>query len=219
MTVPKAAIAGGTGLIGKKLRYLLSIEKPKELVQILVRRKVTTFTNELMEVVAFNQLSGIESKGLEVGYCTLGTTIKKAGSRKKFREVDVEMVKAFAHWCKNNGAHTFVVISSIGSDSPGSNFYLRTKAEMESIVTKLGFDRVIILRPSLLLGKRSEFRLGEKLGEWLAVSLPFIFAGKIKQYKPVYDVQVARAMLDKVSILPSGVHVVSSDDIASYPKY
>jgi nucleoside-diphosphate-sugar epimerase len=219
MTVPKAAIAGGTGLIGKKLRYLLSIEKPKELVQILVRRKVTTFTNELMEVVDFSRLSEVESKGLEIGYCTLGTTIKKAGSRKKFREVDVGMVEAFAHWCKNNGAHTFVVISSIGAGSPGSNFYLRTKAEMENMVAKLGFDRVIILRPSLLLGKRSEFRLGEKLGEWLAVSLPFLFIGKMKKYKPVYDVQVARAMLDKISILPNGIHVIPSDDIASYPNY
>lgn len=218
MTVAKAAIAGGTGLIGSKLRYLLSIEKPKDLVRILVRRKVTTFTNELMEEVDFKNLSAIESKGLEIGYCTLGTTIKKAGSRKKFRAVDVEMVESFAHWCKINGAHTLVVLSSIGADSPGSNFYLRTKAEMETIVSGIGFERLIILRPSLLLGKRSEFRLGESLGEWLAVSLPFIFVGKLKKYKPVYDVQVARAMLHKASILPKGIHVISSDDIASYPK-
>jgi len=211
------AIAGGTGLIGAQLRNFLTHWNSSDRALILARKEIMLYTNEELLETDFNELPQLEIE-VSTGFCALGTTIKKAGSQAAFRKVDVDMVLSFANWCLNHGASTFVVVSSIGANAESSNFYLRTKGEMEEAVSNVGFEKVIILRPSLLLGTRKEFRLGEKIGEWLASALPFVFVGQLKKYKPVYALQVVRAMLDGINKLPNGKHVITSESIATYPQ-
>ena len=211
------AIAGSTGLIGAKLRSVLTLQKPTEKALIFARKEIMLYSNEELVETDFKEILQLEAS-VGTGFCALGTTIKKAGSKAAFRAVDIDMVLAFANWCLAHGAKTFVVVSSVGADGMSSNFYLRTKGEMEEAISKIGFEKVIVLRPSLLLGSRKEFRLGENIGTWVAKVFPFLFIGKFKKYKPVYAIQVVRAMLDGVAKLPAGRHIVTSESIATYPQ-
>ena len=96
--------------------------------------------------------------------CTLGTTIKLAGTPEKFREVDLHLVNNVATLAARHGTHTFVLNSSSMANAKARGLYLRTKGEAEQAVLNAGFQRVVIARPGLLDGNREEFRLGEEIG-------------------------------------------------------
>ena len=71
-----------------------------------------------------------------------------------------------------------------------------------------------IIRPSLLLGPRDEFRLGEKLGVILAPVLKPFLRGSLRKYRPVQAESVAQFMVKVVHEEPvSKVHVYESDSI------
>jgi uncharacterized protein YbjT (DUF2867 family) len=97
--------------------------------------------------------------------CCLGTTIKKAGSRTAFREIDLHAVLEVAQWAHALGVPHFSVVSSLGAHPRSGNFYLQTKGEMEEKLRELQFPSTSILRPGLLLGNRQEFRPAEWLGQ------------------------------------------------------
>ncbi|MBA2422827.1 MAG: NAD(P)H-binding protein [Chitinophagales bacterium] len=189
---------GSTGLIGGELLRLL-LEDSNAMVKAFLRRPIV-ITNIpphfTQHVVDFNRIE--EWKNLLAGdelYCCLGTTIRKAGSRAAFRAVDYELVLQIANRALVNGVKKFIVISSLGADAGSSNFYLRTKGEMERDVQQLLFQKIRILRPSVLTGNRDEFRLGEKVGIGVASVLSPLMVGRLKKYKPISATSVARAMI------------------------
>jgi uncharacterized protein YbjT (DUF2867 family) len=148
-------------------------------------------------------------------YCCLGTTIKKAGSQEAFRTVDFSLVVTTAELMRKQGADQFLVISAMGADSNSKIFYNRTKGEMESALQGLNYPCLRILRPSLLLGNREEFRLGEKIGILLTPVLRPFLLGSLKKYRPVEAQSVAQFMVKVAHDGPlSGVHVYESDLIA-----
>ncbi len=115
---------------------------------------------------------------------------------------------------KKQGAEQFLVISVLGADKDSKVFYNRVKGEMETALQELGYPCLRIIRPSLLLGPREEFRLGEKVAVVLIPLLKPIFLGALKKYRPVEAEKVAQFMM-KVSRDESivGVHVYESNQI------
>src|SRR3546814_11701853 len=98
---------------------------------------------------------------VDAALCGLGTTIRQAGSRQAFHAVDHDAVLAFARLAKAKGARRFAVVSSVGASSRSGTFYLATKGRMEDGLQQFGFERLVILQPSFLLGNRTEKRPGE----------------------------------------------------------
>jgi uncharacterized protein YbjT (DUF2867 family) len=125
----------------------------------------------------------------------MGTTIKVAGSQDAFMKVDYTYVLNFAQLAKRNGIDKFIVVSSLGADKNSANFYLKVKGDVENDLTRLKFKNLIIVRPSMLLGDRKEFRLGELIGKKIMKGLAFLFVGKLKKYKAIEASTVAKAML------------------------
>jgi len=147
-------------------------------------------------------------------YCCLGTTIKKAGSQEAFKKIDLGLVVTIAGLMKKQGAEQFLVISAMGADKDSKIFYNRTKSEMEAALQELGYPCLRIVRPSLLLGPREEFRLGEKIGVILTPILKPFLQGSLKKYRPVEAEKVAQFMLKISGEEPvAGVHVYESDVI------
>jgi len=192
-----AILFGSTGLTGsfvlqeliKDVRYsriILFLRKP--LPELLP--KITEVVMELTEHDDFEKFVF----GDEI-YCCLGTTIRKAGSQEAFRKVDFELPVRIAKAAKINGVSKMLVISSIGADPKSSNFYLRTKGEMESSILAAGLKNVYIFRPSILLGPRKESRLGESIGKMLMNAFSFFMAGTLKKYRPIHVQTVAKAMI------------------------
>jgi uncharacterized protein YbjT (DUF2867 family) len=203
MAKSSCAIAGASGLVGSHLLTLLLREF--DLVAAVTRRPLAVSAPNLRQVAFGDPLPAIDA-----AFCCLGTTIKKAGSEEAFRRVDFEAVVAFAKAARAAGASRFALVSSVGASAASSNFYLRVKGETEHAVSRIGFEHVLILRPSFLLGDRAEQRPGEKLGIAISKATAFLLLGPLRKYRPVHAERVAAAMLRNSG---TGVRVLEYDNI------
>lgn len=192
-----AIVFGATGLIGSELLPQLFADPDYDLVVAFVRKPTGIVAAKLEEVITdFKDLDSLRTqiKG-DVVFCCLGTTIATAGSQPAFRKVDYELVRWAAVAASENKVPRFIVVSSMGANADSGNFYLRTKGEMEKAVSALNFDQCVIVRPSMLLGPRKEFRFGEKVGKIVMVAFSFLIPAK---YKAIQAKQVAKAMITSV---------------------
>lgn len=190
-----AAVFGATGLIGHNLVELLSQNNSYQKVYTITRSKVDLPSSEKVEHINLQSDSITIPANVDEVFVCLGTTMKKAGSKEAFRKVDYELVVSIANQSKLAQVKRFIVVSSLGADPSTGNFYLRTKGEMEEEVKKLNFEYCGIVRPSLLLGNRKEFRFGEKVGIVMFKLFSFIFVGPLKKYKGINAVDVAKSMI------------------------
>lgn len=139
-------------------------------------------------------------------FCAFGTTIKQAGNQERFRQVDFGYPLRAAQLARAAGARHFLLVSSIGA-SPGARaFYLRVKGELEVAILALGFPSVTIARPSLLVGDRKEFRLGEEIATRFSWAMP-------RKYRAVHVRDVARALVDAAVEDRPGVRVIENPEI------
>ncbi|MFC5647997.1 NAD(P)H-binding protein [Paenibacillus solisilvae] len=194
-------VVGATGLVGEKLTQQLLADKRCKKLTVLVRRPLTNIRpetrNQKLNVIVADLDSMEEALGIQpvdIVFCALGTTIKKAKSQEAFRKVDYEYPVRLARWAKEAGVKKMVVISAMGAKSASSIFYSRVKGEMEEELAVIGLSELHIMRPSLLLGKRNEFRLGEKIAIWMSPLLRVITVGPLRVYRPIRDSKVASAM-------------------------
>jgi len=139
-------------------------------------------------------------------FCALGTTIKQAGSRERFRQVDYGYPLRVAELARAAGARHYLVVSSLGAHPRSRVFYNRVKGELEQAIIALGFPNVTVIRPSLLLGDRDEFRLGEAIAKRFAWTFP-------PKYRAVQARDVARALVDAAVEDRPGVRVIENRDI------
>ena len=144
----------------------------------------------------------------------LGTTIKLAGSEAAFRAVDHDLVLAAAGAARAAGARHCITVSSVGASARSRNFYLRTKGEMEDGLRALGFERLDIIRPGLLLGQRQgPKRAGESFAMRLSPLTDALMRGGLRRYRSVHADTVAGAILTLAARGGSGVHVHEHDAI------
>ena len=210
-----ALIIGSTGLIGAQLLELLLESTVYEKVIVFVKRDSGIQHPKLRQhIIALDKPETY--KELVIGddfFCTIGTTIKNAKSQDAFRKVDFEYPKAFATIALQNDVKQFFLISSLDALATSTNFYLKTKGEIEDFLKNCSFESTVILRPSLLLGKRKEFRLGEKIGAFFMKIFSFLFIGNLKKYKAIESKDVAKAMFNIAQQNYKGFHIIESDSI------
>jgi uncharacterized protein YbjT (DUF2867 family) len=193
----KAVVLGGTGLIGGHLLRVLGESPEYPSVLALVRQGSTPPELpgvECLQVDYDHLKASHEAASCDVAFCCLGTTTKKAGSQAAFRRVDHDYVLAGARWALAHGANTFAFVSSLGASSSSRVFYNRVKGEVEAALDQLEFQRLLVFRPSLLLGDRRETRWGERIGTAMALPIAPLMAGPLKRYRPIQAEGVARAM-------------------------
>jgi hypothetical protein len=89
---------------------------------------------------------------------------------------------------------------------------------MEEAVRQTPFRAVHLFRPSLLLGERSEQRLGERVGAVLLRALRPVLLGPLRRYRAVEATTVARAMLRAATQDDTGIQVHTSDTIEAQGK-
>ena len=208
-----ALIIGSTGLIGSELMNLLLDSNDYTKVITFVKRDSGIKHPKLTQyVIDFDKPETY--KDLVVGddfFCTIGTTIKKAGSQDAFRKVDFEYPKQFAAFALDNKVKQFLIISSLNANAMSGNFYLKTKGEIQDFLKNCAFESVAVLQPSLLLGNRTEFRLGEKVGAFFMKAFSFVFQGNLKKYKPIEGKTVAKALLKIAQKNVKGFKIYESD--------
>lgn len=192
-----ALLVGASGLVGSHCLQQLIDSEHYAKVTVLGRRATGVTHPKLEErVVSFEDPAALEqmAHGDDV-FCCLGTTMKKAGSRRAFRRVDHDYVIGVAKAALANGAQHFLLVSSLGANATSSVYYSRVKGETETEARKLGFAVVHILQPSLLLGDRREQRPTERLAMRIAPILAPLLRGPLRKYRAIEARDVARAMV------------------------
>lgn len=213
-----ALIAGATGLVGSELLDTLIQNEAYETIHVLNRKKVNYNVSKVIEhVIDFNNLASFSpEKPIDHVFCCLGTTIKKAKTKKNFRRVDFEYVVELAGKAKQWNASKFLVISALGANPDSSIFYNRVKGEMEEALQELNLPHLFIFRPSLLMGNRSESRPAEKTAIIVYKVINPLFIGKLKKYKGIKIDKVARAMIETALNNHSSFKIFESDELQEF---
>lgn len=205
----KALIIGATG---KDLVTQLLADDTYSQVHCFVRKPLTLTHPKLhAHVVDFeNPEAWADLLRGDVAFSCLGTTLAVAGSKEAQWRVDYDYQYNFAEHCRNNGVPTFVLVSAAGAKAQSKLFYNRMKGQLEDAVKALGFARLLIFQPSVLVRKGSD-RKGEQFGLKMIVFLNKL--GLFKRYRPMPTSVLAEKMRKEVAIAPKGIHTFTLDEI------
>ncbi|MBV7317433.1 NAD(P)H-binding protein [Shewanella sp. NIFS-20-20] len=190
----RAIVLGATGVVGRALVEILSQSPAIESVTAISRRKVVyQRANIINQVIDFDRLNAsAEVFNGDVLFSCLGTTAKLAGSKAKQRLVDVDYQYQAAQLAFQRGVNHYLLVSSSGANAASRHDYLQMKGELEQKVAAIGFKRVSIFQPSLIIGQRHDVRVGEIIGSrlmpWLC-QLPML-----AKYRPITGEQVALSL-------------------------
>lgn len=207
-----AILAGASGLVGSELLPKLIDSDQYSLIYVLSRQN-SGFANEKVREfeIDFDSLAALEfNEPIDDVFCTLGTTMKKAGNRDQFMKVDYGYVIALANLGKKCGATRFIYVSAMGADPDSSFFYNRVKGMTERALINMEFDQLVILRPSLLLGNRTEVRPAERISAFFMKAFNRLIPDN---YKAIPAERVAQSMLQRALNNTQTVTIVRSGDM------
>jgi len=200
-------LAGATGLVGGLvLRGLLARREFDGRIYAPVRRDPgisdarlvllrTDFEPGSGDLQLAAEIEARAARPLQAYVSCLGTTIRAAGSPEAFVAVDRDLVLRTAQLARDHGARHAVLVSSVGASRQSGNFYLRVKGEVEDALERIGFERLDIVQPGLLLGERNERRPAERLMQKLAPVGNALMQGSLQRYRSIPASDVATAIL------------------------
>ena len=210
----KITLFGPTGLIGNEILKLLENDSDFEKINVISRRhlelKSKKSTLNIIDFKDFNSYLNVID-GSDVVLAAIGTTQSKVGfNKKKYREIDFDIISNTVKACKEKNVKHFSFVSSAGADINKKSFYLKLKGEIEKEVESKQLNSSTVYRPSLLLGNRKENRFGEKVAQILIPLISFLFPDN---YKPIKASDVAKAMVTESKKIEPGFKIYHYRDI------
>ena len=208
-----AIVIGATGLVGSTLVKQLLDNSIYSKVVLLLRKSLSMSHSKLtQEVIDFDNPDASKIVGNDL-FCAMGTTLAKAGSKEAQYKIDCTYPYEIGKIAKVNGVKQYILVSSVGANFDSSNFYLKTKGDLEKKIESLGFQNFVSVRPSMLLGNREESRLGEKIGKVLSNILSPLLFGSLRKYHGIEASDVAKAMQRFANQGLSGVKYMEYNEI------
>jgi len=208
----KLLLVGSTGLLGRHVLAQALAHPEIETVITPVRRAAISHPKLLAPVVDFDALPKDATWWrADAVICTLGTTMRAAGSQQMFRRVDYDYPLAVARLARRHGTPTYVLNSAIGADSASRFFYNRVKGELERDLAGIGFRSLTFVRPGLIGGQREEFRLGERLA---LLTLGVLGPALPRRWRRNPADRIALKLIEAALEAVPGTHVVSSGEMA-----
>ena len=210
----KITLFGPTGLIGNEILKLLENDSDFENINVVSRRPVELKSKKsnlnIIDFKDFNSYLNVID-GSDVVLAAIGTTQSKVGfNKKKYREIDFDIISNTVKACKEKNVKHFSFVSSAGADINNKSFYLKLKGEIEKEVESKLLNSSTVYRPSLLLGNRKENRFGEKIAQILIPLISFLFPDN---YKPIKASDVAKAMVTESKKIEPGFKIYHYRDI------
>jgi len=206
-------LVGATGLVGGAVLRQAQDDARVTRIVAPTRRKLSPHPKLENPLVDFQNLPAEATWwAVDSVICTLGTTIRKAGSQEAFRQVDHDYPLAVAQLARQHGARAFALNSATGADPRSRFFYNRIKGEVEAALRGIGFPSLTIVRPALIGGNRDEFRPAEFVAmRILRLAEPLV----PRRYRIVPHEQIAKALLEAAVTAPSGEHMIESEAITA----
>ena len=211
----KAIIAGASGLIGSNLLQILLNEPGYDEVLILVRKELPVNHKKLKQlVIDFDRLAD-HSKSIngDVIFSCLGTTMKKTPDLSVYRKIDHDYPLQLAQIAYQNGVAQYHMVSSLGANANASNFYLKTKGQVEEDLKQVALRTLCIYQPAFLTGDRKESRIAEKFLIPLMKLINPLLIGSLKKYRSIPAATVALTMYKQSLKKEDGLFIYSSDQI------
>ncbi len=210
----KALVIGATGATGIDLVHSLLNDNAYSAVHVFVRKEMGVKHPKLfVHMVDFeNPESWAEKIQGDVAFSCMGTTLKSAGSKEAQWKIDYTYQLDFARNAFKNGVPSFFLVSSMNAKADSTFFYMRMKGRLEKDISDLGFRRVVIVRPPMLIRKNTD-RSAEKIG--LVVIRCFNAIGLLKNMTPMETKTVARVMLHLSKEEKTGLCVYESRELAA----
>lgn len=208
-------LAGATGLVGAHVLRKLGEDRGVDRIEVPVRRPIPVAPAKArVRVVDFARLAHHpELFRVDQLFLCLGTTIKKAGSQEAFRAVDFDLEVEMAKRARDGGAQDCLMISAVGADPRSRVFYSRVKGEAEEAVKAMGWRKLAILRPSLIVGERKERRPAEKATMAVAKVIGPLMVGPLRRYRGIAAEDIAEAMARLARREAAGTTVYESEAI------
>ena len=210
----KITLFGPTGLIGNEILKLLENDSGFEKINVVSRRPLELKSKKsnlyIIDFKNFNSYLNVID-GSDVVLAAIGTTQSKVRfNKKKYREIDFDIISNAVKACKEKKVKHFSFVSSAGADINNKSFYLKLKGEIEKEVESKQLNSSTVYRPSLLLGKRKENRFGEKVAQIIIPLISFLFPDN---YKPIKASDVAKAMVTEAKKIEPGFKIYHYRDI------
>ena len=192
-----ALIFGSSGLIGNQLVKIILQNNNYDRIKLFVR-SVPEFIDSKIEIIQTDFFNLEKHKNTIIGddcFFCIGTTHRDSPDKNEYRRIEYDIPVNVAKIAVLNAIESFVYVSSMGANPNSSGTYLKNKGQVEEELKKLNFTKLVIIRPSILLGNRKTFRLGERIGIFVMKALSIFFLGSLKKYKPIKVEDVANAMI------------------------
>jgi uncharacterized protein YbjT (DUF2867 family) len=208
---------GATGAVGGHVARTCATRPEVGRLTLLGRRPVEALGGEKVHqaVVDVQDPSSYGSllAGHHAAICTLGVGQPSKMSRAEFVRIDKTVVLAFAEACRGAGVRHFQLLGSVGADARSRAFYLRTKGELEDGLRALGFERLSLFRPSMILTPTNRYGLSQALTLALWPWLAPVLAGGLRKYRGIAVDRLGRAMALNLVTEGSGEEVLHWDAI------
>lgn len=213
-----ALIAGATGAIGSVLLELLNDSDQYSEIHCIGRREPHISGEKIkVHIISYDELDRFNlHHSIDDVFCTIGTTIKIAGSAENFKKVDRDYVYQIGKLAQSLDVKTCTVVSAIGANAGSSHLYNQTKGEAEELLQGLDLQSLRFFRPSLLHGNRHEFRLKETIGFLVLTIMSPLLQGPWKKYRTIHVKQVAKAMYESAGRDYSDVQIFENDEIQCF---
>jgi uncharacterized protein YbjT (DUF2867 family) len=199
-------IVGATGLVGRNVLAQALRDPRISRVVAPTRRPLPARPALDNPVVDFDALPEEASWwAVDAAICTLGTTIRIAGSQAAFRKVDHDYPLAVARHVRRHGALAFALNSAMGADATSRIFYSRVKGELEGDLARCGFPSLTFVRPGLIGGERDALRPAELVAQRVLGLLGPVLP---RRYRVIPAEHIASALIQASIEAKPGRHVV-----------
>ena len=219
----KILLAGASGLVGSNLLQVL--EKNKSKLILLSRKRLENQMSVEQIITNFDDIKEINyQETIDEVYIAIGKKLSlleliyiKKENQRSFQKVDFDYIKSIAEFALSKGAKSIALISAVGANSNSENLYLNVKGKVEEEILSLGFEKVVIARPSHLLGKR----VNEKTNpvvlvfEKITNLTGYLLFGPLKKFRNVHAKIVASSLVSKMNNEIKGKEVLYYDDFKS----
>jgi uncharacterized protein YbjT (DUF2867 family) len=158
-----AIILGGTGQVGgAAVTELLALPECREVV--MITRKPIAARSRVRNVVLdtgaadfAGRTAGVANEALSQGGVSAVSCVgvgsgSRRWSEEELKRLELGVVGAFARGCRDAGVTQFCLLSAVGSTARSRIRYARVMGMKEDVARAIGFNRLAIFRPGIIVG-------------------------------------------------------------------
>lgn len=194
---PRIVMMGATGAVGHHCARTLATHPSHPHVTLLGRRRAN-IAGEMVQqrIVDVEDPVGYREHlaGHDAAICTVGVGEPTKMDKTTFVRIDKTLVLNFATACREAGIKHFSLLSSVGTSADSPSFYLRTKGELEDELRKLGFDRLSLFHPSMILTPTNRYGIAQAVTLVVWPLLKPVLAGPARKLRGVRVETLGRAI-------------------------